>query len=141
MKKTLIVVIAGCTILVGADSLAIGAQIVGAVLDANRNAVSGATVIITTQDGKKIGSAITDAEGNYSVDHVPSGFCHLTLAPPAGASVRGQTVVSYVGEAGQTVNWAVAPDREAVATAMPGITQTKPDSSGGASAPRPKGPP
>jgi len=130
MKKTLMALIAGCAVLVGVSSRAVCADIVGTVLDASGSAVSGAMVSITTQDGLNTGSAITDAQGNYAIDNISSGLYHITLAPPAGAGARGQAVASYVGDMGQTVNWAVAPGREAVAFAMPGITKANPDLSG-----------
>src|SRR5258708_40172182 len=119
MKKTLMALIAGCALLAGASAPALCADIVGTVLDANGNAVRGVMVSTSTRDGRNVGSAVTDGQGDYAINDVSSGLYYISLAPPAGSSVRGQSVASYVGGTGPTVNWGVAPGREAVPPAMP----------------------
>jgi hypothetical protein len=122
MKKTLIAVVAGCALVAGASSPALCAEIVGTVLDANGNAVSGVKISTSTQDGQRVGSAVTDAQGDYAINDISSGLYYVTLDPPASSAVHGQSVATYVGGMGLTVNWGLAPGREAVASAMPGVT-------------------
>ncbi len=141
MKRTSMALIAGFALMVGAASAALCAEVVGTVLDANGNAVPGVKVSTSTRDGQPIGSAITDGQGDYAIDDVSSGLYYLTLNPPAGSDIRGQSVASYVGGMGLTVNWAVAPGREPVASAMPGVTNKNPGIGAIASAAKPKDPP
>lgn len=95
----------------GAVSAALCAEIVGTVLDANGNTMPGVKVSTSTQNGQIIGSAVTDHQGDYAINDVSSGLYYVTLNPPAGSGLRGQSVASYVGGTGLTVNWAVAPGR------------------------------
>jgi len=141
MNKTLIAVIAGCALVAGAATPVLCAGIVGAVLDANGNAVSGVQVSTSTRDGQNVGSAVTDGQGDYAINDVSSGLYYITLAPPAGSDLRGQSVASYVGGNGLTVNWAVAPGRAPVAAAMPGVNNDNPGISAIASASKPVDPP
>jgi len=141
MKKTLMALIAGCALVAGAGAPALCADIVGTVLDANGNAVRGVMVSTSTRDGQRIGSAMTNGQGDYAIDDVSAGLYYITLAPPAGSDLRGQSVASYVGGTGLTVNWGVAPGRAPVATAMPGVTNNSPGLSAIASASKPVDPP
>jgi hypothetical protein len=141
MKKTLMALVAGCALVVGACSAALCAEIVGTVLDANGNAMPGVKVSTSTQGGQPIGSAVTDGQGDYAINDISSGLYYVTLEPPAGSDVHGQSVATYVGSMGLTVNWAVAPGREAVASAMPGVTNNNPGIGAIASAAKPKKPP
>ncbi len=141
MNKTLMALIAGCALALGFCRPALCADIVGTVLDANGNAVPGVKVSTSTQDGQSIGSAVTDGQGDYAIDGVSSGLYYITLTPPAGSDLRGQSVASYVGGMGLTVNWGVAPGREPVASAMPGINNSNPGPSAIAFASKPKKPP
>jgi hypothetical protein len=141
MKKTLLALIAGCALVAGTAGPALCADIVGTVLDANGRAVAGVNVSTSTQDGQGIGSAVTDGQGDYTINDVSSGLYYITLAPPAGSDLRGQSVASYVGGNGLTVNWGVAPGRAPVATAMPGVSNNNPGISAIASASKPVHPP
>jgi hypothetical protein len=141
MNKTLIAVIAGGALVAGAVTPALSAEIVGTVLDAKGNAVPGVKVSTSTQDGQSIGSAVTDGQGGYAINDISSGLYYITLSPPAGTDLRGQSVASYVGGMGLTVNWGVAPGREPVASAMPGVNNSNPGISAIASASKPKDPP
>jgi Carboxypeptidase regulatory-like domain len=122
MKKSLMALIAGCAFAAATCAPALCANIVGTVLNANGNAVPGATVSATTPNGQNVGSAVTNGQGAYSIDGVTSGLYYIMLTPPAGSNLVGQNAASYVGDTGLTVNWSVAPGRQALASAMPGIT-------------------
>jgi hypothetical protein len=126
MKKSVLALIAGCALTVGAVSAALCAEIVGNVLDASGNAVPGVRVSTTTRDGQAVATAVTDGQGDYAIGDLSSGLYYVTLSPPAGSDVRGQSVATYVGGTGLTVNWAVAPGRAPVASAMPGVTNNNP---------------
>jgi len=140
MKKSLLALIVGCALMLGAVSAALCAQIVGTVLDASGNAVPGVRVSTTTRGGQPIAAAVTDGQGDYAIDDISSGLYYLTLNPPAGSDVHSQSVATYVGGTGLTVNWAVAPGRAPVASAMPGVTNNNPGIAIAAAA-KPKDPP
>jgi hypothetical protein len=129
MKKSLMALIAGCALAVGVCAPALCAEIVGTVQDANGNAVPGVKVSASTPNGQSIGSAVTDGQGGYAINGVSSGLYYIVLTPPAGSDLGGQNAASYVGDMGLTVNWAVAPGRQALASAMPGTTNNNPGSS------------
>jgi Carboxypeptidase regulatory-like domain len=141
VNRTLIALITGCTLAMGFGGSALGADIVGTVRDANGNALPGLQLSTSTQDGQRIGSAVTDGRGDYVINNVSSGLYYITIAPPAGSNLPGQSVASYVGGMGLTVNWAVAPGREPIASAMPGINKNDPDPSAIAFADSDKKPP
>lgn len=141
MNKLFVGLIAGSALVAAAISSALCAEIVGSVLDANGNAVPGVKLSTTTQDGRRIGNAITDDQGAYAIDGMSSGLYYITLAPPAGSALLGQSVASYVGDRGMTVNWAVAPGREPLASAMPGVHNGNPGISAIAAASKKDDPP
>jgi carboxypeptidase family protein len=49
-----------------------------------RAGVPGAKVIVSTSDGQDVASAMTDAQGRYSIG-LPVGTYRVTMAPPGGA--------------------------------------------------------
>jgi hypothetical protein len=126
MKKSVLALIAGCALTVGAVSAALCAEIVGTVLNASGNAVPGVRVSTTTREGQPVAAAVTDGQGDYAIGDLSSGLYYVTLSPPAGSDVHSQSVATYVGGMGLTVNWAVAPGRAPVASAIPGVTNNNP---------------
>ena len=96
------------------------------LLDANANAVQDVQVSTSTQDGQSVGSAVTKGRGDYAINDVTSGLSYITLNPPAGTDLRGQSVASYVGGMGLTVNWGVAPGRDRWPRRCPGSTTATP---------------
>jgi carboxypeptidase family protein len=141
MKKTLVALIAGCALAAGTAAPVLCADIVGTVQNANGYAVPGVTVSTRTTDGQNVGTAITDSQGNYTIDGVATGLYYITLTPPPGSDLLGQSAASYVGDPGLTVNWGVAPGRPSVAMAMPGTTNSNPGVGKLAQASGPKDPP
>jgi hypothetical protein len=114
MNKTLgaLVVLATCTL--GAGTPVLAGDIVGTVVNASGDPVDGARILTSTG-----ASAVTDQAGRYAIRDLPSSQYNITL-DPAGSGLKGQSVVSYVGNKGLTVDWATATNREPIATAQPG---------------------
>ena len=123
MKKTTLVLAAGCALVVSVGSLAFAADIVGTVMDASGQALNGSKVSAADQSGKVAGDAITDQQGRYVISGLRPGQYDIKL-DPAAANLKGDTAVSYVDNKGLTVDWAVGPSREAIATARPGTGQS-----------------
>ena len=123
MKKTMLVLAAGCGLLASAGSFAIAADIVGTVMDAGGLAVSGSKVSAADQSGQTVGDATTDQQGRYVISGLRPGQYDIKL-DPAAANLKGDTAVSYVDAKGLTVDWAVGASRAAIATARPGTQQS-----------------
>jgi hypothetical protein len=123
MKKATLVLAAGCALVVSVGSFAFAAEIVGTVIDAGGQAVSGSKVSAADQSGQIAGNATTNQQGRYVISGLRPGQYDIKL-DPATANLKGDTAVSYVDSKGLTVDWAVGPSREAIATARPGTQQT-----------------
>ena len=121
MKRSIIAFAAACLLALGLTTPSFCQDLVGTVVDQDGHAVSGAKIVTQSPDGQPIGSAVSDANGQYQINGVNAGEYFITLAP-AGTAGQGQTVASYVGNGGLTVNWAVAPGVAPVASAKAGTT-------------------
>jgi len=119
MNRSIVVLVAACLFAVGMTTPSFSQQLAGTVVDQGGHAVAGAKIVTQTPDGQTIGSATSDSQGQYQIDGVDAGEYFITLAPAAAAG-PGQTVASYVGNGGLTVNWAVAPGAAPVASAKAG---------------------
>jgi hypothetical protein len=119
MNKTLgaLVVLATCTL--GAGTPVLAGDIVGTVVNSSGDPVSGARILTSTGVDNVAGTAITDSQGHYAIRGLSSSQYNITL-DPASSGLKGQTVVSYVGDKGVTVDWATAHNREPIATAQTG---------------------
>jgi Carboxypeptidase regulatory-like domain len=123
MRKTMLVLAAGCALAMAIRSFAIAADIVGTVMDASGHVVNGSKISAADQRGQIAGNAITDQQGRYVISGLRPGQYDIKL-DPAAANLQGNTAVSYVDGKGLTVNWAVGASREAIATARPGTEQS-----------------
>lgn len=122
MHKTTIVLAGVCALVASAGSFAIAADIVGTVMDAGGQAVAGSKVSAADQSGQIAGDATTDQQGRYVISGLRPGQYDIKL-DPGTANLKGDTAVSYVDAKGLTVDWAVGPSRDAIATARPGTQQ------------------
>lgn len=122
MKKTMLVLAAGCSLMMSVGKVVLAADIVGTVVDASGSAVVGSKVSVADQSGRIAGDAITDQQGRYAIQGLRPGQYDIKL-DPASADLKGSTAVSYVNDEGTTVDWSTGPSREAIATARPGTQQ------------------
>jgi hypothetical protein len=106
-------------LLLAVASPALCEDLVGTVAEKDGQAVQGVRIIARSGDGQTREFAITDASGQYRIAGLNPGEYFVTL-DPAGSGVQGQTVASYVSNAGLTVNWSVAPGSSPLASAQPG---------------------
>jgi Carboxypeptidase regulatory-like domain len=123
MRKTMLLLTAGCALAVSVGSAATAADIVGTVMDASGQAVNGSKVSAVDRSGQTAGNATTDLQGRYVIGGLRPGQYDIKLEP-ASANLKGDTAVSYVDSKGLTVDWAVGPSRQAIATARPGTQQS-----------------
>ncbi|GEM_PF-3732830 len=98
-------------------------DLVGTVADGQGQAVQGARVIALTSDGATTFTTNTNADGQYQIGGLSPGQYFITLEA-ASIGSHTQTVVSYLGHSGLTVNWSVAPGTTPIAVAQPGIELT-----------------
>jgi hypothetical protein len=94
------------------DAPAWCADLVGRVMNSRGEAVSGLTISVVNSAGVDSGKAVSDAAGRYAISNLTPGIYTLSSA--------GQSVMSYVGEQGLTVNWGLAPHSPPVAVATQG---------------------
>jgi len=123
MKRIALVLASGSVLVASVASFAVAADIVGTVVDASGQAVNGSKVSAADQSGQIAGNAITDLQGRYAISGLRPGQYDIKL-DPAAANLKGDTAVSYVDAKGLTVDWAVGPSRQAIATARPGTRQS-----------------
>lgn len=96
-----------------------GSMLVGVVYNAMGQPVGGLKIIAKDPSGRIMGEAVTDARKPYVLPNLPTGQYQLTL-DPGRSPFKGQTVLSFIGAEGLTVNWLVSEMADAVATATPG---------------------
>ena len=94
---------------------ALGADLVGRVLNSHGEAVSGVTVSVRNSSGVAAGKAVSDANGAYAISNLKPGTYTLTSSE--------QSVMSYIGSLGLTVDWGIAPHAPPVAVARLGTTE------------------
>ena len=123
MRKTTLVLAAGCALAIGVGSFAFAADIVGTVMDASGQGVNGSKVSAVDRSGQTAGNATTDLQGRYVIGGLRPGQYDIKLEP-ASANLKGDTAVTYVDSKGLTVDWAVGRSRQAIATARPGTQQS-----------------
>jgi hypothetical protein len=99
--------------------------IVGTVVDAQQNPVSGIKIVIKDPSGKVLSETVTDGEGRYSLENLTPGQYQLTL-DPIQPPFQGETVVASLGPQGLTVDWIVSESAKAIAVATPGIAPSGP---------------
>ena len=119
MSRSFLSLIAGCLLALAIATPAICEDLVGTVAGSNGQAVQGVKIIATSRNGQITEAATTDASGQYQIAGLTPGQYLITL-DPAGTGVQGQTVASYLGQPGLTVNWSVSPGLSPLASARPG---------------------
>ena len=123
MSRSALILIAGCILSLAIATSAFCEDLVGSVAGADGQAVPGVRVIATSSNGRLTEAAITDSHGQYIIPGLYPGQYMITL-DPAGTGFQGQTVASYVGNPGLTVNWSVSPGLSPLATAHSGISSS-----------------
>jgi hypothetical protein len=108
--RRLIMALMACAISF-ASGRAEAAQIVGRVLDAQGQPISGITVRLENARGDRIASTVSAPDGAYGLFGLSEGTYTL--------DVQGQSAVTYVGREGVTVNWGLK-NGAALAVAEPG---------------------
>jgi carboxypeptidase family protein len=127
MHRSLLALISTCALAMAIASPAICEDLVGTVANSAGHAVQGVKIVARSADGKISEAATSDAGGRYRIAGLGPGRYFITL-DPAGTGVQGQTVASYLGSTGLTVNWSVGPGISPLASAAPGAQLGAPTS-------------
>ncbi len=120
MSRLKMVLLATCWLAIGMATPAMSEDLAGTVVDQNGQAIPGAQVVAQTTDGQTMGTATSNAQGQYEINGLNAGEYFITLAPGT-AGAQGQAVAGYVGRSGLTVDWAVAPGAAPIASAQAGV--------------------
>ena len=112
MRTLTTIAATSAALVLGLAMSAFGADIVGTIVDSSGVPIPGVAVSVGTRAGTKVGTATSDSLGRYAMRGIPPGTYTL--------STKGQTAVSYLGKDGLTVDWGLAPNAPAIATARPG---------------------
>ncbi len=100
----------------------IGGSIIGQIHSDNGTAIAGALITISDSHGQVIGTAVTDANGSYTIQGVPQGSYTITASITQYSSQ--QTTTSYDPSAGSTTvnNFTMSPSTvTSVETAQPNL--------------------
>jgi hypothetical protein len=92
------------------------ADIAGHVANDTGQPAAGVQVSVRDASGVAAGSVVSDAEGSYQIRGLKPG--------PYTLELKGQSVMSYVPREGLTVNWALSPTAQPLATAKVGALAT-----------------
>ncbi|MGH9352587.1 MAG: carboxypeptidase-like regulatory domain-containing protein [Terriglobia bacterium] len=121
MRRLTVTSLIGFLIL-GTASLALCADIVGTVADANATPVQGVQIQVKNSSGKIFGAAVTDKTGHYHIAKLNPGQYEYALNT-LNTGFKAGTAVSYLPSNGLTLNWKLSKANVAIALAHPG-TQT-----------------
>ncbi len=100
-------------------SLALCADIVGTVSDAQGNPVQGVQITAQTPTGKVVAQALASANGKYQIRGLNAGTYDCALNP-LQTGFKAGTAVSDLGPKGLTINWKLSPTAPAIALASEG---------------------
>lgn len=102
-------------------SVALSAQVVGIVKNADGAAVEGVRIRAVNSSGKTVGQGVTGPEGRYVIANLPNGQYVFKLDPLATGVQLGDGV-GYLSDKGLTVDWKVSPNAIALDDATTGTT-------------------
>ena len=74
----------------GAAAQEFRATVRGQILDSSKGALPGATVSLTNTETNEVATAVTNADGNYSIPFLRPGNTRSPLNFPDSRSTRGQ---------------------------------------------------
>jgi len=89
------------------------------IIDWKGEPVAGVQITAIDSSGNIVDQVITDEDGRYALENLPSGVYDLTL-DPRQTGFLGETVVASLNREGLTVNWGVSTACKAIALAAPG---------------------
>lgn len=118
MRKLAVTAITALFVLATA-SLALSADIVGTVSDAQGNPIPGVQITAQTPTGSVISQVLTGANGKYQINGLDPGTYDYVLNP-LRTGFKGGTAVSNLDPKGLTINWKLSPTAPAIAMASEG---------------------
>jgi carboxypeptidase family protein len=122
IRKAFFLAMAGSFLLATA-SLALCADIVGTVSDAQGNPVQDIQILIKNAGGKILGKVTTDSHGRYQISGLTPGAYNYVLEP-RGTSFKGGTAASHLDPKGLTIYWKVSASNPASALATAGTADS-----------------
>lgn len=124
-KKSVAAMIAALVMVSALPALA--ASVAGVVMDAGGKRVAGIKVIVQDAKGAQLGSALSAANGEYTLSVDADANYRFALDPGSLGFKKGQPVGAFVPRAGLTLDWVVSSSAEPLAYAQPGPAQVAAD--------------
>jgi hypothetical protein len=112
-----------CTLILLTQSLALGADLTGTVVDVQQHPVAGVNILIEDATGKQLRTAVTDAKGYYEIDCVLPSTYDYVLSPMA-TGFKGGRAVYQLSEVGLRLDWTVSNTGDPVALGKTGNKRT-----------------
>src|SRR5216684_3853731 len=97
------------------------ATVAGTILNSDRKPVQGLRVNVLDKNGTVMGSAVSGAKGEYTIEGVADGTYRFALDTKITNYQTGEPVVGIVTAKGLTLNWVVSPTAPPIALAQPGV--------------------
>ncbi len=106
---------------------AMAASVSGVVMDAGGKRVAGMKVIAQDAKGTPLTSALSAANGEYTLNLPADANYRFTLDPGSLSFKQGEPVGAFVPRSGLALNWVVSPSADPLAYAQPLATQVAAD--------------
>jgi hypothetical protein len=120
MKRRVLLSLVAAVALSAAASPGLCADLGCAVRNEFGTPVGGVTINALDSAGRVVGTATTDASGNYRMVGLPDGTYILRLV--GGPGIMGEAVAVSLSGNFNIVDWTVSPKNPAIATAKSGFT-------------------
>jgi hypothetical protein len=91
-----------------------GGRVRGVVADESGGVLPGVTIVATTEDGRVLATAVTDAEGRYNFEALPAARVTLTFQLEAFSTAVVESVISADTDATASPRLTLAPRAETV---------------------------
>src|SRR5260370_1811040 len=97
------------------------ASVAGTVVSSDRKPVQGLRVNVLDKNGTVVGSAVSGAKGEYTIEGLADGTYRFALDTKITNYQTGEPVVGIVTAKGLTLNWVISPTAPPIALAQPGL--------------------
>src|SRR5712691_5669092 len=121
MVRRIMASLMGLSLMLVAATTGYCATVAGTVLNSDRKPVQGLRVNVLDKNGTVMGSAVSGAKGEYTIEGVADGTYRFALDTKITNYQTGEPVVGIVTAKGLTLNWVVSPTAPPISLAQPGL--------------------